>query len=76
MRLLQVAEVIEGSPASASGKVSRGDVILMVDGKNVSSQTVLQALSESDEVGELVSIHLHKVLTNEVRILPCAACLP
>jgi S1-C subfamily serine protease len=52
---LQVAEVVEGSPAAASG-LHRGDMVLAVDGRPLGDAGSLQRLLLDDAIGGRVEI--------------------
>jgi S1-C subfamily serine protease len=52
---LQVAEVVEGSPAAASG-LHRGDMVLAVDGRPLGDAGSLQRLLLDDAIGSRVEI--------------------
>jgi S1-C subfamily serine protease len=52
---LQVAEVVEGSPAEASG-LHRGDMVLAVDGRPLGDAGSLQRLLLDDAIGSRVEI--------------------
>ena len=52
---LQVVEVVEGSPAAASG-LRRGDMVLAVDGRPLDDAGSLQSLLLDDAIGSRVEI--------------------
>jgi S1-C subfamily serine protease len=52
---LQVAEVVEGSPAASSG-LRRGDLVLAVDGHPVDDAGALQRLLLDDAIGSRVEV--------------------
>ena len=52
---LQVAEVVDGSPAAASG-LHRGDLVLAVDGRSLGDAGSLQRLLLDDAIGSRVEI--------------------
>ena len=55
-----VDKLFAGGPAFCSQKVSHGDVVLKVDGEDVSRDNVIDAIIGNDEPGSIVNITLKK----------------